>query len=99
MESNSLLPNSQFLYIRGLGTYDTLVTVSHHLQVALNRGMERRLVQLNFSAAFDRISHHGLLYKLRCLGVEDSSRPYYRNFVAIEGSTCVWIVRAVPQLM
>ena len=31
--------------------------------------MEGRLVQLEFSAAFDRVSHHGLLYKLRSIGV------------------------------
>ena len=31
--------------------------------------MERRLVQLNFSAVFDRGSHRGLLCKLRSIGV------------------------------
>ena len=42
----------------------------HHLQVALDRGNEERLVQLNFSAAFDRVSHCDLLCKLRSIGVE-----------------------------
>ena len=37
-EVNSLLP-PQFLYHRGLGTCDTSLTVSHHLQVALDGGM------------------------------------------------------------
>ena len=36
----------------------------HCLQVAMNRGMEKRLAQLDFSAAFVRVSHCGLLYKL-----------------------------------
>ena len=31
--------------------------------------MEGRLVQLDFSAAFDRVSHRGLLYKLKAIGV------------------------------
>ena len=31
--------------------------------------MERRLVLLDFSATFDRISHRDLLYKLRSIGV------------------------------
>ena len=31
--------------------------------------MERKSVQLHFSAAFDSVSHCGLLYKLRCIGV------------------------------
>ena len=42
---------------------------SHCLQVDLDRGMEGRLVQVNFSAAFDRVSHCGLLYKLMSIGV------------------------------
>ena len=31
--------------------------------------MEGRLVQLDFSTAFARVRHHGLLYKLRSIGV------------------------------
>ena len=62
-ESNSLLPPYQFSY-RTLGTFQALLTLSYHLQVAMNRSMEERLVQLNFSAAFHSVSHRGLLYKL-----------------------------------
>ena len=39
-----LLPPSQFSYRRGLGTCDALLTLSPHLQVALDRGMEGRFV-------------------------------------------------------
>ena len=69
LESNSLLPSFQFSCLRGLGTRDALLTLSHLLQVALDRGMEGRLVQLNFLATFDRVSHCGLLYKLSSLVV------------------------------
>ena len=31
--------------------------------------MERKLVQLDFSTTVDRVSHRGLLYKLRSIGV------------------------------
>ena len=44
-------------------------TLSHHLQITLDKGMEGRLFQLNFSAAFDRVSHFGVLYKLRSMRV------------------------------
>ena len=60
LEGSSLLSYSQFSYRRGLRTCDALLTVSHHLQVAVNRGIEGRLVQLDFSTAFDRVSHRGL---------------------------------------
>ena len=53
LEGNSVLPLSQFSYRRGLGTCDALLTWFRYLQVALDRGMEERLVQLDFSAAFD----------------------------------------------
>ena len=66
LKNNSLLPPSQFSY---MGTCDALPTLFHHLQVALDMGMEGRLVQLDFSAAFDRIIHCDLLYKLRSIGV------------------------------
>ena len=33
----------------------------------LDRGMNKRLVQLDFSAAFHRVSHCDLLYKLRSI--------------------------------
>ena len=69
----------QFSYQRGLGTCDALLTLSHSLQVALDRGMEERFVQIDFSAAFDRLvqidfsaafdRHSGLLHKLRSIDV------------------------------
>ena len=69
MKSNSLLPPSQFFFRKGLGTRDVLLTLCRHLQVALDRSMEGRLVQLDFSAAFDRFSHWCPLYKLRSIGI------------------------------
>ena len=68
LESNALLPSSQFSYRRSLGTCDALLILSNHLQVALNKE-HGRLVQLGFSTAFNRVSHCGLLYKLKSIGV------------------------------
>ena len=45
LKSKSLLPPSQFSHRRGLGTCDALLTLPHHLQIALHRSMEGRLVQ------------------------------------------------------
>ena len=70
---NSRLSPSQSLYRTGLETCHALVLLSHHLQAALNRGTEGRLAQLDFSTAFDRVSRRGLLYKLRPIGMKDSS--------------------------
>ena len=60
-----MIPPSPFSYRMGLGTCDALLTLSHSLQVALDRG----LVQLGFSPAFDKVSHCDPLYKLMSIGV------------------------------
>ena len=59
-EKYGLLPADQFPYRKGLGCTDALLTISHHLQKSY-------IVQLEFSAAFDRVSHNGLLLKLKSI--------------------------------
>ena len=36
--------------------------MSHTLQIAVKSGQEARIVQINFSAAFDGFNHLGILY-------------------------------------
>ena len=55
-------PSVQFAYRKGLGCTDALQTISHHLQKALDAWMESYIVQLDFSAAFDIVSHSCLLF-------------------------------------
>ena len=61
MERSGVLPTSQFAYQKDLGTSDALLCVSHTLQSALESGHEARIVQIDFSAAFDTINHQALL--------------------------------------
>ena len=49
---------------KGLGTCDALLCVAHTLQSALEMGQEAKIVQIDFSAAFDRVNHKGILFKL-----------------------------------
>ena len=60
MEGRGLLLTTQFAYRKGLGTCDALICVANTLQNALNMGQEARKVQIDFSAAFDRVNHHGI---------------------------------------
>ena len=62
MEHSGVLPKAQFAYRKGLGTCDALLCVSHTLQSALESGQEARIVQIDFSAAFDSVNHLGILY-------------------------------------
>ena len=45
-----------------LGTCDALLCMSHTLQSALESGQEARILQIDFSEAFDRVNHLGILY-------------------------------------
>ena len=105
-EASGVFPQHQFAYRKGLGTCDALLTVSHHLQMALEKNWEARLVQLDFSAAFDRVSHPGLVYKLQAAGVGGHLLSVQRNFLAERtmrvvlvgcASPCVDVVSGVPQ--
>jgi hypothetical protein len=105
-ESRGLFPARQFSYRKGLGCVDALLSVSHVMQSSLDTGAECRLVQLDFSAAFDRVSHTGLLYRLQCLGVGDRFLGVCREFlsgrkqkVVVDGSSsgAVDVVSGVPQ--
>ena len=69
MERSGVLLNTQFAYRKGLGTCDALLCVSHTLQSALESGQEARIVQIDFSAAFNRVNHLGILYKLCSVGI------------------------------
>ena len=62
MERSGVLPTTQFAYRKGQGTCDVLLCLSHTLQSALESGQEARIVQIDFSEAFDMVNHQGILY-------------------------------------
>ena len=70
MERSFVLSTNQFAYRKGLGTCDALLCVSHTQESALESGQEARIMQVDFSAAFDEINHKGILYKSCSVGIE-----------------------------
>ena len=82
MERSDVLRTTQFAYRKGLGTCDALLCVSHTLQSALESGQEDRIVQIAFSAAFDRVNHLGILYKLCCVGIGASVLSILTQFLS-----------------
>ena len=106
MEHCGVLPTTQFAYRKGLGTCDALLCVSHTLQSALESGQEARIMQIDFSAAFDRVIHQGILYRLSSLGIGGSVLSVLTQFlsnrsqfVLVDGysSKLVNVVSGVPQ--
>ena len=69
MGLSGVLPTTQFAYRKSLSTCDELLGISYALQSQLESGQEARIVQFDFSAAFDRVNH---LYKLCTVGIGGS---------------------------
>ena len=80
------------LYREGLGTCDALLCVAHTLQSALGIGEDSRIVQIDFSAAFDRVNHQGILFKLCSVGVRGSGLSVLNSFSLIGHSMSWWMV-------
>ena len=106
MERNGVLPTTQFAYRKGQGACNALFCVSHTLQSALESGQEVRIVQIDFIAAFDRVSYPGILYRLYPVGIGGSVLSILTQFLSnrsqhamVDGcqSKLVDIVSEMPQ--
>ena len=106
MERSGVLPTTKFAYRKGLGTCDAILCISHKLQSTLESGQESWIVQIDFSAAFDRVNHLGILYKLCSAGTGGSDLSILTQFlsnrsqqVMVDGcrSKQVNVVSGVPQ--
>ena len=82
MEGRGVLPTTQFTYRKGLGTCYALLCVAHSLQSALEMGQVARIVQIDFSTAFDRVNHHGILFTLCPVGVGGSVLSVLTQFLS-----------------
>ena len=72
----------------------------------MERGQEARIVQIDFSAAFDRVNHQGILDKLCSVGIGGSVLSKFTQFLSdrsqhimVDGcrSKLVNVVSGVPQ--
>ena len=82
MECSGVLPITQFAYRKGLDTCDALLCMSHTLQSGLESGQEAQIVQIDFSAAFDRVNHLFILYKLCSVGIGGSLLSILTQFLS-----------------
>ena len=80
-ERSGVLPSHQYSYRKRLGTCDALLDIVCAGQLELDRGGELALLQIDFSAAFDRVNHGGLVFKLREAGVGGLILKVFQNFL------------------
>ena len=103
---NLLLSSNQSGFMPGDSTVNQLLCLYHELSLAVDLQKEVRVVFLDISKAFDRVWHHGLLYKLERSGISQSLLQWFKNYlsnrqqrVVINGKTSTWgtINAGVPQ--
>ena len=92
MERSGVLTTTQFTYRKDLGTCDALLCMSHPLQSAFESGQEARIVQIDFSAAFDGVNHEGILCKLCSVGIGGSVLSKLTQFLSPDPCTLWWKV-------
>ena len=106
IEHSDVLPTIQFAHRKGLCTDDALLCVSHKLQSALESGQEARIVQIDFSTAFDMVNHQKIMNMLCSVGIGGSVLSILTQFVSnrsqhvmVDGcrSKLVNVVSGVPQ--
>lgn len=69
VEVGKHFPVSQYTYRSELGSCAVLQTMTNQLQHCIDAGRGSRVVQIDFSSAFDRVNHRGILNKLPLAGV------------------------------
>ena len=82
MKRSGVLLTTQFAHRKGLSTCDALLCASHTLHGALKSGQEARIVQIDFSAAFESVNHLGIIYKLCSLGIGGSVLSILTQFLS-----------------
>ena len=77
-----ILPTGKHGFLPGKSTVSQLSQVVHHFAVALERRQQVDVIYLDFSKAFDRVSHKKLLFKLECLCIGGSLLAWFRSYLS-----------------
>ena len=80
---NEILTNKQSGFRSGDSCVNQLIAITHDIYKAFdgNPSLETRGVFLDMSKAFDKVWHEGLLYKLKCYGVNGEIYKILANYL------------------
>ena len=108
LQENKFLTENQSGFRSGDSCISQLIAITHGIYQDFdgNPSLETRGVFLDISKAFDKVWHDGLLYKLKCLGVDEGFYGILKNYlqnrqqkIVLNGQSSSWLdVNAgVPQ--
>ena len=81
LEKENLLSKHQFGFRTGLGTADLLTSLNHQWLSCINTGGAVRVLAVDIAGAFDRVSHLGVLHKIRSYGLDGTLHRWLTSYL------------------
>ena len=84
IDTRNMLSVHQSGFRPGDSCVHQLISIVHEIYSAFdaNPSLEVRGVFLDISKAFDRVWHKGLLYKLKCMGINENFKKLVESFLS-----------------
>ena len=89
LDKNKILNDAQHGFRKLRSTESQLLTTINEQACALNKGEQRDSILLDFSKAFDKVSHRLLLHKLAHYGIRNSVLSWIKDFLTDREQTVV----------
>ena len=102
----SQLSNTQHGFIKGRSTCSQMLNFIHEIGNSLDNSEQTDIIYLDFSKAFDSVSHACLLHKLELFGISGELLMWFKSYlsnrfqrVVVNGGTSEWLPvhSGVPQ--
>ena len=81
LEKENLLSKHQFGFRTDLGTADLLTSLNHQWLSCINTGGAVRVLAVDIAGAFDRVSHLGVLHKIRSYGLDGTLHRWLTSYL------------------
>eukprot|EP00745_Piridium_sociabile_P027724 TRINITY_DN44613_c1_g1_i1.p1 TRINITY_DN44613_c1_g1~~TRINITY_DN44613_c1_g1_i1.p1 ORF type:complete len:604 (+),score=154.71 TRINITY_DN44613_c1_g1_i1:145-1812(+) len=81
-EANNILSEAQHGFRRGRSCESQLLGLVDELSGNMEKGKQTDVLVMDFSKAFDKVSHSLLIHKLRHYGISGQINTWIRNFLA-----------------
>lgn len=82
VENLQLIPLEQHGFLAGLSITTNVVDTLFDWELALNQGMSVDVVYLDFSKAFDKVSHAKLIDRLKALGINGHLLDWFISYLS-----------------